>query len=70
MKVESKDGKPVKSELKNAQSLEMQRREALEKKGNASAVGNIKALLSKKNKEIDPEKKKAASRLLRSILCE
>ena len=56
---------PVKKE-----SMEVTRRKALQKKGSASASANFMAFIKDSKKEQDPEKKRAANRLLRRILCD
>ena len=40
------------------------------RKGSASASSNFKEFLKNKKKEQDPEKKKHANKLLRTIMCE
>lgn len=51
------------------QSTEVNRRKALLRKGSSSATENLVAFLKSSKKEQDPEKKVAANKLLRSLLC-
>ncbi len=66
---ENEQLKPKEAKLKR-QSTESKRRQALKKKGSASASDNFKDFLKGDKKEQDPEKKAQANKLLRKIMCD
>lgn len=61
---------PKKKKLTKAMSAEYKRRASLRRKGSNSASQTLKEFFKSNKKEQDPEKRKAANKLLRVVICE